>query len=81
MTSIAVSTTVVAARRQITSLRHSLQANMDGDIAIGTIKRAANEATTLGREASKLREATLELDRYLAASDANTDKQQVQGQR
>lgn len=66
---------------QITSLRHSLQANMDGDIAIGTIKRAANEATTLGREASKLREATLELDRYLAASDAKTDKQQVQGQR
>mgnify|MGYP006162051871 FL=1 len=54
---------------------------MDGDIAIGTIKRAANEATTLGREASKLREATLELDRYLAASDAKTDKQQVQGQR
>ena len=66
---------------QITSLRHSLQANMDGDIAIGTIKRAANEATTLGREASKLREATLELDRYLASSDAKTDNQQVQGQR
>ncbi len=66
---------------QITSLRHSLQANMDGDIAIGTIKRAANEATTLGREASKLREATLELDRYLAASDAKTDMQQVSGQR
>ena len=66
---------------QITSLRHSLQANMDGDIAIGTIKRAANEATTLGREASKLREATLELDRYLAASDAKSEMQQVQGQR
>lgn len=66
---------------QITSLRHSLQANMDGDIAIGTIKRAANEATTLGREASKLREATLELDRYLATSDAKSEMQQVQGQR
>ena len=66
---------------QITSLRHSLQANTDGDIAIGTIKRAANEATTLGREASKLREATLELDRYLAASDAKSEMQQVQGQR
>jgi len=55
---------------QITSLRHSLQANTDGEIAIGTIKRAANEATTLGREASKLREATLELDRYLAQSSS-----------
>ncbi|MFM2222824.1 MAG: hypothetical protein RLZZ78_1081, partial [Armatimonadota bacterium] len=55
---------------QITSLRHSLQANTDGEIAIGTIKRAASEATTLGREASKLREATLELDRYLAQSSS-----------
>ena len=62
---------------QITSLRHSLQANMDGDIAIGTIKRAASEATTLGQEASKLREATLELDRYLAQSSSvlNESKQ------
>ena len=67
---------------QITSLRHSLQANMDGDIAIGTIKRAANEATTLGREASKLREATLELDRYLTGSEQSTShREQVQGQR
>ena len=67
---------------QITSLRHSLQANMDGDIAIGTIKRAANEATTLGREASKLREATLELDRYLTGSEqSTTHRDQVQGQR
>ena len=67
---------------QITSLRHSLQANMDGDIAIGTIKRAANEATTLGREASKLREATLELDRYLTGSEPLGNQQQkVQGQR
>lgn len=67
---------------QITSLRHSLQANMDGDIAIGTIKRAANEATTLGREASKLREATLELDRYLTESEPLGNQQQkVQGQR
>lgn len=55
---------------QITSLRHSLQANTDGEIAIGTIKRAASEATTLGREAFKLREATLELDRYLAQSSS-----------
>ena len=55
---------------QIISLRHSLQANMDSEIAIGTIKRAASEATTLGQEASKLREATLELDRYLAQSSA-----------
>ena len=67
---------------QITSLRHSLQANMDGDIAIGTIKRAASEATTLGREASKLREATLELDRYLTGSEqSETHREQVQGQR
>ena len=67
---------------QITSLRHSLQANMDGDIAIGTIKRAASEATTLGREASKLREATLELDRYLTGSEQSTTyREQVQGQR
>ena len=67
---------------QITSLRHSLQANMDGDIAIGTIKRAAHEATTLGREASKLREATLELDRYLTGSEPLGNQQQkVQGQR
>lgn len=67
---------------QITSLRHSLQANMDGDIAIGTIKRAASEATTLGREASKLREATLELDRYLTGSEQpTTQRGQVQRQR
>jgi hypothetical protein len=67
---------------QITSLRHSLQANTDGEIAIGTIKRAANEATTLGREASKLREATLELDRYLTGSEPLGNQQQkVQGQR
>lgn len=67
---------------QITSLRHSLQANTDGDIAIGTIKRAANEATTLGREASKLRQATLELDRYLTGSEPlGNQPQTVQGQR
>lgn len=65
---------------QITSLRHSLQANMDGDIAIGTIKRAANEATTLGREASKLRDATLELDRYLAGSETKSADLQVNQQ-
>ena len=65
---------------QITSLRHSLQSNLDNEIAIGTIKRAANEATTLGREASKLKEATLELDRYLAASDAQIVEQAVNQQ-
>lgn len=65
---------------QITSLRHSLQSNLDNEIAIGTIKRAANEATTLGREASKLKEATLELDRYLAASDTQIVEQAVNQQ-